>query len=320
MRLDRFLSSAHPELSRSRIKALIEAGNVRLQGGAAKPARILHAGETVELVVPPPRPSRLEPEAIPLKVLWEDDAVVVVDKPAGLAVHPGAGRPAGTLVNALLHHCADLRGIGGELRPGIVHRLDKDTSGCLIVAKTEAALAELQRAFKRRVVRKSYLAIVHGLPEPEGTFRTLHGRHPVDRKRFTSKVSRGREAVTHYRVREAFEGAALVEARIETGRTHQIRVHFAEAGHPLLCDALYGGTRREARLKAGPVKAAAAALGRQALHAHRLSFPHPTTGAEVSVEASLPEDFDRAIETLRGAAGRVTRRRPTRFPGDASGP
>jgi 23S rRNA pseudouridine1911/1915/1917 synthase len=298
-RLDVFLARLHPELSRSRVKTLIEGGHVRSSRGSAKPSRVLWAGEEVDLEVPAAAPARLEPESIPLDVLWEDESLIVVNKPAGMVVHPGAGRQSGTLVNALLHRVTDLTGVGGELRPGIVHRLDKDTSGCLVVAKSDAALAALQRDFKARNVQKIYLAIVHGVPPSEGTFRTLHGRHPTDRKRFSARVAKGRTAVTHFRRQEAFDGAALVEVRLETGRTHQIRVHFAEAGHPLLGDALYGGVRREAKLKPGPAKAAAAAIGRQALHASRLSFPHPKSGGKVTVEAPVPEEFARALAILR---------------------
>lgn len=304
LRLDRFLAALHPELTRSRIRRLIDDGQVRLLGSDAKAGRRLRPGDGVDLVVPDPVPVALEPEALALDVLFEDADLVAVNKPAGIAVHPGAGRPRGTLVNALLHHCTDLAGISGELRPGIVHRIDKDTSGCLVAAKNDRALDGLQTAFKARRVEKTYQAIVHGVPPATGTFRTLHGRHPTDRKRFSARVRSGRAAVTSYRVLEAFDGAALLEVALHTGRTHQIRVHFGEAGHPLLGDALYGGRRREARLTGGGVKAAAAALGRQALHAWKLAFDHPATGARVRLEAPLPADLLRALRILR-----ATRRR-----------
>jgi 23S rRNA pseudouridine1911/1915/1917 synthase len=270
-----------------------------LDGARAKPAHLLKGGESLEVALEPPRPAKPQPEPIPLSILYEDADLVVVNKPAGMVVHPGAGNPAGTLVNALLAHCTDLAGVGGELRPGIVHRLDKETSGCIVVAKNERSLAGLQAQFKRRQVSKTYLALVHGSPRPEGRIRTLHGRHPSDRKRFTGKVSRGREAITEWKVEEQLAGAALVRISLLTGRTHQIRVHFAESGHPLLGDALYGGTRREARLKPDvPARLAARELGRVALHSWKLVFMHPVSGTVISVEAPLPEDLKRAAETL----------------------
>lgn len=247
--------------------------------------------------MPPPPPSRAGAEEIPLRILHEDDDVLVLDKPAGMVVHPAAGNWRGTLVNALLYRLGRLP--GALERPGLVHRLDKETSGCMVVAKTEPALHALQAAFKSRRVEKVYLALAHGAPPPERTIRTLFGRHPVHRKRFTGKVKVGREAVTHFRVLEQLGGAALLEVRLETGRTHQIRVHLSEAGHPLLGDALYGGKRR----KADPaVLRAQEELGRVALHALRLSFEHPRTGARVSFEAPVPEDFQRALRALRHRA------------------
>ncbi|HEY3447926.1 MAG TPA: RluA family pseudouridine synthase [Myxococcales bacterium] len=300
LRLDAWLATVEPDLSRSRLKALIESGEVSIVGGGpAKPSRLLKGGETVRVAIAPPQPAVPQPEAIALNVLFEDPDLVVVDKPAGMVVHPGAGNPAGTLVNALLAHCRDLAGIGGELRPGIVHRLDKDTSGCIVVAKNERSLAALQAQFKSRNVQKVYLALVHGVPAAKGRFETLHGRHPTDRRRFTAKVQKGRTAVTEWERIQACEGAALVRVQLHTGRSHQIRMHFAEAGHPLLADLLYGGKRREAKLAADDrVRRAAKALGRQGLHAWRLSFAHPTTKAPLSFEAAIPEDFARALDAL----------------------
>jgi len=197
-------------------------------------------------------------------------------------------------VNALLHHVSGLSGVGGVLRPGIVHRLDKETSGCLVVAKNDAALQALQRAFQERTVEKTYLALVHGQPPDTGRLETLHARHPRDRKRFTGRAKTGKPAVTSWRVRERIHGAALLEVGLETGRTHQIRVHLAEMGHPLLGDALYGGTRKgDARVKAVQTQ-----LGRQALHAWRLAFPHPRTGKQVRCEAPVPADLQLAVESL----------------------
>jgi 23S rRNA pseudouridine1911/1915/1917 synthase len=296
--VDQYLARAFPDLTRSRIQGLIEAGQVLADGQPAKAARRLRGGELLTLHVPAPVPALPVAEALPLAVLHEDRDLVVVDKAAGMVVHPGAGHASGTLVNALLHRVKDLAGVGGELRPGIVHRLDKDTTGCLVVAKSEQALVALQKSFKTREVEKTYLALVHGTPPPEGRIETLYGRHPVHRQRFTGKVKEGKPAITAFRTRETFDGASLVEVDLFTGRTHQIRVHLAEAGYPLLGDALYGAGRK-AR---GRAAEAQERLGRQALHAWRLSFSHPRTGRPLRLEAPLPEDFTAALALLRGAA------------------
>jgi 23S rRNA pseudouridine1911/1915/1917 synthase len=244
----------------------------------------------VALEIPPPAPAEPQAQDLPLRVLHEDADLLVLDKAAGMVVHPAAGHADGTLVNALLHRVKDLRGVGGQLRPGIVHRLDRDTSGCLVVAKHEQALRALQQAFAGRDVHKRYLAIVHGVPRAaQATIDTPYGRHPTQRKKFTGKLKAGKRAVTAYQVRERFPAAALLEVALHTGRTHQIRVHLAEAGHPLLGDALYGRRRTEA-------------IGRQALHAWKLDFPHPRTGARMAFEAPPPPDFAAALETLRRAS------------------
>ena len=302
-RLDQYLVAREKDLSRARLQQLIEQGHVMVDGRAAAKSSVrLKAGQQIAVEVPAPEPVALVPQAMGLRVLYEDAALVVIDKPAGIAVHPGAGVHKATLVHGLLHQIEGLAGIGGELRPGIVHRLDKDTSGCLVVAKSEVALRGLQAAFKARTVEKVYLALVHGAPPESGTFDTFHGRHPTDRKRFSSKVSEGRRAITKWRVlsRSGAEVAklsggaqvSLVAIELLTGRTHQIRAHFSDAGHPLLADSLYGATRREAKLPAGsPIKLAAAALGRQWLHAKTLAFEHP-----------LPEMRPPAQAVLRGAA------------------
>jgi len=304
MRLDRLLAARLPELSRARLQQLIAEGAVRVGGAAAKASLRPRAGAEIEVRVPEPRPAELLPEDLRLPVLYQDDDLVVIDKPAGLAVHPGAGIASGTVVHGLLHQVRGLAGIGGELRPGIVHRLDKETSGCLAVAKTEAALRGLQAEFKSRRVEKRYLAIVHGSPADSGEFDTLHGRHPADRKRFSSKVREGRRAVTRWRVLGRGSGASLVQVELLTGRTHQIRAHFADAGFPLLADALYGGRKREARLQPdAPLRRASAAIGRQALHAAVLGFQHPRTGAPVRCEAPLPRDFRAALAEPGIAAG-----------------
>ena len=304
MRLDRLLAARLPELSRARLQQLIAEGAVRVGGAAAKASLRPRAGAEIEVRVPEPRPAELLPEDLRLPVLYQDDDLVVIDKPAGLAVHPGAGIASGTVVHGLLHQVRGLAGIGGELRPGIVHRLDKETSGCLAVAKTEAALRGLQAEFKSRRVEKRYLAIVHGSPADSGEFDTLHGRHPVDRKRFSSKVREGRRAVTRWGVLGRGSGASLVQVELLTGRTHQIRAHFADAGFPLLADALYGGRKREARLQPdAALRRASAAIGRQALHAAVLGFQHPRTGALVRCEAPLPGDFRAALAELGIAVG-----------------
>ncbi|WP_049768711.1 RluA family pseudouridine synthase [Anaeromyxobacter sp. Fw109-5] len=304
-RLDVALARLAPELSRARVQRLVEEGRVRVDGRAAKASARLRGGETVDVEIPPPEPSGLVAQELPLAVLYEDADLLVLDKAAGMVVHPARGAPHSTVVNALLHRL----GVGAAapaegLRLGLVHRLDKDTSGCLVVAKTEPALAALQAQFKGRTVEKRYLALCHGLLAPEGRLDTPYGRHPRDRIRFTTRVKSARRAVTEWRALESFPaGATLAEVTLLTGRTHQIRVHLAEAGHPLLADAVYGGTRREARLPPEhPVRLAAGAIGRQALHAARLAFDHPRTGRRLALEAPLPDDLRRGLQVLRGAA------------------
>jgi 23S rRNA pseudouridine1911/1915/1917 synthase len=297
-RLDVALARLAPDLSRARAQRLVADGRVRLAGRPAKPAARLRAGDVLEVEVPPPEPSAAIPQDLPLAVLHEDADLVVLDKAAGMVVHPARGTPHSTVVNALLHRLAATSQLP---RLGLVHRLDKDTSGCLVVAKTEAALAALQAQWKGRTVEKAYLALCHGALPAEGVLDTPYGRHPRDRTRFTGRTRAARRAITSWRTVESFEGAAsLAEVTLHTGRTHQIRVHLAEAGHPLLADAVYGGARREARLPAeSPARRAAAAIGRQALHAARLALDHPRTGERLSFEAPLPADFRRALEVLR---------------------
>ena len=301
MRLDQYLARLKPEITRSQLKGLIEEGAVLVNGEGAKPARKLREGDHVDLTPRATRPARAAPEALPLKVLYEDADVIVVDKPPGMVVHPAGALVSGTLVNALLHRCPDLGPIGGELRPGIVHRLDKDTSGALVVAKNEPSLVALQGAFKARTVEKRYAALVHGAPPERSAFDTPYGRHPRDRVRFTTRVVSSRRARLEWTVLERFSGVAYLDVTLQTGRTHQIRVQFAEAGFPLLADALYGGTRRERRLIGSPAALAADALSRPALHARLLAFPHPRRKEIVRVEAPLPEDFERALAILRSA-------------------
>ena len=301
LRLDVALTRLAPDLSRARVQRLLDEGHVRLGGRAAKPATRLRGGEEVVLTLPDPEPSGLVAQDLPLQVLFEDGDLLVLDKAPGMVVHPARGTPHSTVVNALLHRFGQASAPCERL--GLVHRLDKDTSGCLVVAKTEASLSALQAAFKRREVEKTYLALCHGRLAPEGRLDTPYGRHPGDRTRYTSRLREGtRRAVTAWRVREAFAGATLAEVALHTGRTHQIRVHLADQGHPLLADAAYGGRKREARLPPGdPVRRAAEAIGRQALHAWRLAFAHPRTGAPVRFEAPPPADFAAALAILRGA-------------------
>jgi 23S rRNA pseudouridine1911/1915/1917 synthase len=296
-RLDVALARLAPDLTRSRVQRLVQDGRVRLAGRAAKASARLRGGEAVEVELAPPEPTGLVAQDLPLAVLFEDRDVVVLDKAAGMVVHPARGTPHSTVVNALLHRLAE----GSDLpRLGLVHRLDKETSGCLVVARTEQALLALQAQWKGRTVEKTYLALCHGALAPAGRLDTPYGRHPRDRTRYTGRREASRRAITEWRAVERFGSeATLAEVRLHTGRTHQIRVHLAEAGHPLLADALYGGTRRETRAKEGRAARAAAAIGRQALHAARLAFDHPRTGKRLAFEAPLPPDFERALAVLR---------------------
>jgi 23S rRNA pseudouridine1911/1915/1917 synthase len=300
-RLDAFLASTIADVSRSQLARHVAEGAVTVNGATSAPSRKVRAGDVVVWTPPPAAPTEIVAEAIPLAIVHEDRWLVVVDKPAGLVVHPAAGHEAGTLVNALLAHCRDLRGIGGELRPGIVHRIDKDTSGLLVVAKDDATMNALGAAFKAHDVERVYEAFVVGRPpDAAGRIDTTYGRDPKDRKKFSSRVRAGKRAVTNWKVVERFAGAARVEARLETGRTHQVRVHLAALGCPLLGDKTYGRTPRELALR--PI---AEALGRQALHARTLGFVHPGTGKPVSFSSALPADMARALAELRalGAAG-----------------
>ncbi len=289
-RLDRFLESCLEGLTRSRIKALIDQGQVRVSGEPArKGGQRVREGEVVEVVIPPSRTLELVPLEMELPILYEDDHLLVLDKPPGLVVHPAPGHECDTLVNALLAHCRDLKGIGGVERPGIVHRLDKDTSGLLVVAKDEVTHRALTEQFQSRAVEKVYVALVYGVPSPlEGTIRTFLGRHPVNRKKM-AVVERGREAVTHYLVVARGEGVSMVKVGLKTGRTHQIRVHMHHIGHPLVGDPVYGG--RMPKDLSPPLKEAIKALGRQALHHHRMRFLHPTTGEEMEFTSPMPEDM-----------------------------
>lgn len=286
-RLDVFLARRAPELSRSRVQKLIEVGLATAGGRLAKANHRVQPGETVTLTVPAPEPAEVEAEAIPLDVVYEDADVVVINKPRGMVVHPAAGNWSGTLVNALLARCDDLSGVGGEVRPGIVHRLDKDTSGVMVAAKTDRAHANLARQIKDRTAGRKYLALVHGnVQAAEGLVDAAIGRHRTDRKKMAVDPEHGREARTNFRVLERFGDYTLVECKLQTGRTHQIRVHMAYIGHPVAGDPKYG-----------PKKSPFAIAG-QALHAAELTFRHPVSGAEMVFRAPLPADMERILAML----------------------
>ena len=296
-RLDAFLHGQFPAASRSALQRLIEQGHVRVNGRVVKQTHRPRAGEKIEIHWPEAAPAEAQPEAIPLDILFEDRSLLVLNKPAGLVVHPAAGHEEHTLVNALLHHCAgQLSGIGGIARPGIVHRLDKETSGCLVVAKNDETHVALSAQFARREVEKIYNAIVCGeLARESGELRAAIARHPSHRKRMAVRDDNaGRAAHTSYRVLERLRAATWVEARIHTGRTHQIRVHFQFLGHPLAGDDTYGA-RQNARLK----ELTHYAAPRVMLHARELTFIHPRTEKQLSFEAPLPKDFREALKCLR---------------------
>ncbi|HWA30330.1 MAG TPA: RluA family pseudouridine synthase [Rhizomicrobium sp.] len=310
-RLDRFLADALADLSRARIQQLIASGAVSKSGATIKDANNrVKPGETIAVLVPDAAPAEPQGQDIPLTVVYEDEDLIVIDKPAGLVVHPAAGNPDGTLVNALIAHCGNsLKGIGGVARPGIVHRLDKDTSGLLVAAKNERAMTSLARQFANHTVERAYNAVVWGSPRlGEGRIEGLIGRNPFDRKRMTVLRGGGKEARTRYKVIERFgDGprpfASLIECRLETGRTHQIRVHLTHLGHPLIGDPTYGKAHRPPRPKTPAQELAfktAAEFPRQALHAWLLGFQHPSLHKTLRFESQWPEDFQGLITSLRG--------------------
>jgi 23S rRNA pseudouridine1911/1915/1917 synthase len=309
-RLDLFLAGVCSDLSRSRIQKLIDEGAVRVAGAQIKRSHVVKRGEEVTVDVPEPRPVAIAPEPIPLTVLYEDAQILAIDKPPGIVVHPSPGHASGTLVNALLHHVRDLGGVGGELRPGIVHRLDRDTSGVLLVAKTDLAHTSLSRQLKKRLLRKEYLALVAGIPRVrKGEVTFAIGRDPRDRKKMKAfraaedPPAGSREARTLFEIeREFFAlGLTLLRCRLITGRTHQIRVHLAASGLPIVGDPVYGRPRYD-RVKNPELKKALADFPRQALHAERVTLLHPENHEPLEIVAPLPADFVELIQTIENAA------------------
>lgn len=303
LRLDRWLADALPQLSRSRLKGLIEDGQVIVNEASVTDAsRKVRVGDRVTVSIPPAVAAHPEPELIPLVIVYEDAHLIVVDKPAGMVVHPAPGSHSATLVNALLHHCAgSLSGIGGEKRPGIVHRLDKDTSGLIVAAKTDLAHRSLSEQFAAHTVTRAYKALCWGVPAPASGRISGHiGRSPHDRKKMAVVSRGGRDAITNYKIERVFDRvAALLECRLETGRTHQIRVHLASIGHPLIGDPTYGGRARAKAERLPPTAALAVyAFRRQALHAWQLGFIHPATGERLLFGSDIPNDFNQLINAI----------------------
>ena len=291
MRLDRWLVSERPEQSRSSIQNLINTGLVLVNYKTAKSKTPLRKGDNIQIWLPPPEPlPYLQPEKMNLNILFEDDHIIVINKPSGLTVHPAPGHKSGTLVNGLLAHCNNLPGINGKLRPGIVHRLDKDTSGCIVVAKSQESLVNLQNQIRNKVASRNYLAVVHGCPNsPNGEIIGNIGRHPNDRKKYTVvDEDSGKFAITRWKLIEKFGNYSLIKFKLDTGRTHQIRVHCANISHPILGDPLYG------RCKKMPCK-----LNGQALHAYKLGLIHPTLGEDMTFRAELPLEFQKLLRIIK---------------------
>jgi 23S rRNA pseudouridine1911/1915/1917 synthase len=303
-RLDTFITTRLPTLSRSRASRLIRAGHITVNGQTKKPGYLTRPGDVLRADVPSEEPAACEPEPIHLSILYEDRDVIVINKPPGLVVHPGAGHASGTLVNALLFHCPELEGVGDPIRPGIVHRLDKDTSGSMVIARNEAAHKSLSLQFKTRQIRKAYLGLVYGKMKPAAGIIDLPiGRHPTDRKRMSTQSHRGRSTETRWKVREAFSGLTLLEIDLKTGRTHQARVHCAAIGHPVVGDAAYARKGRWKGLLDEETQKVVAAVRRQMLHAWRLAFFHPDTGTLMTFESPMPEDMTAVLEALRALLG-----------------
>jgi len=301
-RLDVFLSEQQPELTRSRIKKLIESGNIMIDGRRAKAGAALKEGSVISIQIPDPEPAGTSAEKIPISILYEDKDLIVIDKAPHMVVHPAHGHHSGTIVNALLYHCRDLSGIGGVTRPGIVHRLDKGTSGVMVAAKNDAVHHALSRQFKDHTIGRTYLAAVKGeVALDEGMIEKPLSRHARDRKRIAVREG-GRSAVTRYRVLGRRCGITLLELTPATGRTHQLRVHLTSIGHPILGDATYGGTTRSVHLADHGATALVRALKRPALHALKLEFDHPATGRRLTFEAGPPEDLSGLFDWIEGKA------------------
>lgn len=293
-RLDLFLVSVLGTHSRSQIRKLIVNGHVKLENRAPRPNLPVRAGESVVVSMPEPTPTNITAEDIPIKIIYGDDDLVILNKPAGMVVHPGNGQTSGTLVNALLHHLEDLSGIGGELRPGIVHRLDRGTSGVMVVAKNDKVHRELARQFHDREVEKEYVALVWGVVQAGKRIDTAIGRDPVHRQKMSTRARRSREAVTRITKARHLPGVTFVHVAIHTGRTHQIRVHLSAIGHPVVGDALYGGVRRRVPKDLQPVQR----LERPFLHSWKLAFKHPADGRNLVFSSPLPEDLQVILDEL----------------------
>jgi 23S rRNA pseudouridine1911/1915/1917 synthase len=294
VRLDHFLTALLPDQSRSNIQRLIKDGHVSGGAPALRPSTAVHTGQTYTIEIPPPAASIPDPEALPLRIIYQDQHLVVIDKPAGMVVHPAAGHTGGTLVNALLHHVKDLSGIGGETRPGIVHRLDRGTSGVMVVAKTDRAHQELSRQFSDREVEKEYIALVWGVVHAGRRIDAPIGRDPGDRQKMSTRARRARHAVTRVTFARHFKGASLLKVAIATGRTHQIRVHLSAIGHPIVGDATYGGVHRRTAANLRAVQR----LERPFLHSARLVFTHPADGRRVEVDSPLPPDLQHVLDDI----------------------
>ena len=291
LRIDSYISGNVREMSRSQARRLIERGHVRVMSGGSvrspKPSYEVRAGDVIEIRIPPPEPAGVSPEEIPLDIVYEDSSVIVVNKPRGLVVHPAPGNRSGTLVNALLNHCTDLAGIGGVQRPGIVHRLDKDTSGLMVVAKDDESYASLADQIRSRTARREYIAIVHGtVATDSGRIEAPIGRHPVHRKRMAVVDRGGRPAITHFEVLGRADGYTLVRCRLDTGRTHQIRVHMSYIGHPIVGDPVYSKRKHTFDIRG------------QALHSSHLEFNHPRSGERMSFDADMPVDMREILSRL----------------------
>jgi 23S rRNA pseudouridine1911/1915/1917 synthase len=294
IRLDNFLTASLPDQSRSHVQRLIKDGRVTGPASALRSSTAVHAGQVYAVDIPAPTAATPEPEAIPLRIVYEDEHLVVLDKPAGMVVHPAAGHSGGTLVNALLHHVKDLSGIGGELRPGIVHRLDRGTSGLMVVAKNDAAHQELSRQFSDREVEKEYVALVWGVVQSGKRIDAPIGRDPGDRQKMSTRARRARNAVTRVTAARHFKGVSLLKVAIATGRTHQIRVHLSAIGHPIVGDGTYGGVHRRTAANLRSVQR----LERPFLHSARLAFTHPADGRRVEFDSPLPLDLQAVLDEI----------------------